>query len=41
MDVRWSSRAIKTTLLAISEMVLPIYSGSLKIRAILGGIFSS
>lgn len=38
MDVMWSSRAIKMTLLAISEMVLSVYSGSLKIRTILVSI---
>lgn len=38
MDVTGSSRATKMTLLAISEMVLSVYSGSLKIRTILASI---
>lgn len=38
MDVTGSSRATKMTLLAISEMVLSVYSGSLKTRTILASI---
>lgn len=38
MDVMWSSRATKMTPLAISEMGLSVYPGSLKIRTILASI---